>query len=103
MASISVRRFPSILKSRSYFTYANQISQPLERTPPYVAAREAVECIKSGTKQDHKTINPKWIRFELDSSSLYKKKIDKQVQNFIVLWVSLSKEVCKCHKMLIKL
>lgn len=41
-------RISSILSRRSYFTYSNQISQPLDRTPPYLEAREAVSCIKSG-------------------------------------------------------
>lgn len=50
MAYRSLSRVSSILSNRSYFTYSNQISQPLERTPPYVEAREAVACIKSGKK-----------------------------------------------------
>lgn len=41
-------KLSSIFARRSYFTYSNQISQPLQRSPPYVAAREAVACIKSG-------------------------------------------------------
>ncbi|CAO1438142.1 unnamed protein product [Diamesa serratosioi] len=37
-----------LARKNTYFTYSNQISQPLQRTPPYVEAREAVSCIKSG-------------------------------------------------------
>ena len=61
---MALRRLPSILKSRSYFTQGiNQISQPLERTPSYVAAKEAVSCIKSGKeqKQSHKAIKKRMI------------------------------------------
>lgn len=49
MASIMrSSNFLRALANRNYFTYSNQISQPLERTPPFVDAREAVKCIKSG-------------------------------------------------------
>lgn len=44
----SVPKLSPVLANRTYFTYSNCISQPLERTPPYVEAREAVKCIKSG-------------------------------------------------------
>ena len=40
-----------LARKNTYFTYSNQISQPLQRTPPYVEAREAVSCIKSGKNQ----------------------------------------------------
>lgn len=32
----------------TYYTYSNQISQPLERKPTYTTAEEAVKVIKSG-------------------------------------------------------
>lgn len=35
-------------KFNTYYTYSNQISQPLERKPTYTTAEEAVKCIKSG-------------------------------------------------------
>lgn len=35
----------------TYFTYSNQISQPLERQPKYTTAEEAVKVIKSGKSQ----------------------------------------------------
>lgn len=36
--------------SRSYFTYTQELSQPLERKPDFVTAKEAFEkCLKSGT------------------------------------------------------
>lgn len=48
MALNKFSRISTILANRSYFTYSNQISQPISRTPPYSDARKAVECIKSG-------------------------------------------------------
>lgn len=44
----SALKINSILANRTYFTYSKCISQPLERDAPYVEAREAVKCIKSG-------------------------------------------------------
>lgn len=44
----SVLKVNSILANRTFFTYSKCISQPLERDPAYVEAREAVKCIKSG-------------------------------------------------------
>lgn len=35
-------------KVNTYYTYSNQISQPLERKPTYTTAEEAVKVIKSG-------------------------------------------------------
>lgn len=35
-------------KKRSYFTYTNEIAQPLPREPPSVCAEEAVKVIESG-------------------------------------------------------
>jgi hypothetical protein len=57
MAMNKFSRISSILANRTYFTYSNQISQPLERTPPYVEARKAVECIKSGKVVKARAIN----------------------------------------------
>lgn len=37
-----------LVRKNNYFTYSNQISQPMERTPEFVSAQEAVKCIKSG-------------------------------------------------------
>jgi hypothetical protein len=34
---------------RSYYTYSPEPAQPLKRDPKWVSAKEAVQCIKSGT------------------------------------------------------
>lgn len=61
MAQIrNLTRVSSALKARSFFTYSNQISQPLERKAQYYGeAKEAVSCIKSGKRKAvvHKPIN----------------------------------------------
>jgi hypothetical protein len=47
--ALNMMRMKRLMGSmRTYFTYSNQISQPLERVPPMVSAKEAVSCIKSG-------------------------------------------------------
>lgn len=39
----------SVKSNRSYFTYTQSLSQPLDRKPEYVSAKEAFEkCLKSG-------------------------------------------------------
>lgn len=38
----------TVAQRNTYFTYSNQISQPLEREPKYTTAEEAVKVIKSG-------------------------------------------------------
>lgn len=39
------------LKRNNYFTYSNQLSQPLDKEPTVCkTALEAVECVKSGEK-----------------------------------------------------
>lgn len=54
MTSLALRfapRFASATattSSKTYFTYSNQISQPMDRKPKYTTAEEAVKCIKSG-------------------------------------------------------
>lgn len=36
-------------KSRNYFTYTQELSQPLDRNPEFLTARQAFEkCLKSG-------------------------------------------------------
>lgn len=50
MLAHKISRISSIVANRTFFTYSNQISQPLQRSPPYVEAKEAVSCIKSGKK-----------------------------------------------------
>jgi hypothetical protein len=35
---------------RSYYTYSPEPAQPLKRDPKWVSAKEAVQCIKSGTE-----------------------------------------------------
>lgn len=44
----SHRLVAAATQRNSYFTYSNQISQPLEREPKYTTAEEAVKVIKSG-------------------------------------------------------
>ena len=39
---------PIVVGLNNYFTYANEITHPLNRKPPVVSAAEAVQCIKSG-------------------------------------------------------
>lgn len=59
MSSLALRFAPRFGKSaalasstqqkiNTYYTYSNQISQPLERKPTYTTAEEAVKVIKSG-------------------------------------------------------
>lgn len=55
MSSLALRFAPrfavassSSQKVNTYFTYSNQISQPMDRKPTYTTAEEAVKCIKSG-------------------------------------------------------
>lgn len=39
----------SVRSNRSYFTYTQELSQPLDRKPEFVSAKEAFEkCLKSG-------------------------------------------------------
>lgn len=55
MTSLALRfapRFASATatsSSKTYFTYSNQISQPMDRKPKHTTAEEAVKCIKSGS------------------------------------------------------
>lgn len=39
---------PIVIGVNNYFSYANEITHPLNRKPPVVSAAEAVQCIKSG-------------------------------------------------------
>lgn len=41
-------RQPMVASLNNYFTYANEISHPLNRMPPNVTPEEAVQCIQSG-------------------------------------------------------
>lgn len=48
LSKTSTRVLGSMMGRNNYFTYSNQISQPMERDPQWVSAQEAVKCIKSG-------------------------------------------------------
>lgn len=58
---------------RSYYTYSPEPAQPLKRDPKWVSAKEAVQCIKSGT----------WIiQSNLQQNGPLKSKIKWQGQNW---------------------
>lgn len=41
----------NVKSNRTYFTYTQELSQPLDRKPEFVSAKEAFEkCLKSGKK-----------------------------------------------------
>ncbi|PSN40281.1 hypothetical protein C0J52_22100 [Blattella germanica] len=40
--------------SRSYYTYSPEPAQPLNKDPKWVSAKEAVQCIQSGSLLDEK-------------------------------------------------
>jgi hypothetical protein len=48
LSKSSSRVLGSFIGRNSYFTYSNQISQPMNKDPQWASAEEAVKCIKSG-------------------------------------------------------
>lgn len=57
MASMLANNLRRMVKqpvlANSFYTYANEISHPLNRIPPNGTPEEAVKCIKSGKYKCH--------------------------------------------------
>jgi hypothetical protein len=55
LSSNALSRIPKVLsaaRNNFYFTYSNQIAQPIpNKTPKFCEAAEAVKCIKSGNDE----------------------------------------------------